>query len=82
MERGRGRKGMKGGGIEVLTDPSSFEIHALIVRAFNIVSAVVKVFDTTTTADDNKKTQISVEVRKGLRRILVTCENTIMIYPM
>jgi hypothetical protein len=31
-------------------------IHSLRVRAFNIVSAVVKVFDTTTTAQLLKKT--------------------------
>lgn len=33
-----------------LTNPKEDEIHSLSVRAFNMVSAVVKVFETTTTA--------------------------------
>lgn len=38
--------------------PKAAEIHSLMVRALSMVSAVVKVFDTTTTAihQSNKKT--------------------------
>lgn len=45
-------------GITFYTDPSSFLIHSFIVRAFSIVSRVVKVFETITTVwekDVNKK---------------------------
>jgi len=36
-------------GMAFYTDPSSFLIHSFIVRAFSIVSRVVKVFETITT---------------------------------
>ena len=35
----------------MITNPRAAEIHSLSVRAFNIVSAVVKVFETTTTVN-------------------------------
>lgn len=36
--------------VDDFTNPRAAEIHSLKVLAFNIVSAVVKVFETTTTA--------------------------------
>jgi hypothetical protein len=37
--------------LQCFTYPRADTIHSLSVRAFNMVSAVVKVFDTTTTAE-------------------------------
>lgn len=37
--------------VDDFTNPRAAEIHSLSVRAFNMVSAVVNVFETTTTAN-------------------------------
>lgn len=42
-----------------VTNPKEDEIHSLSVRAFNMVSAVVKVFETTTTAIETSVRQIT-----------------------
>lgn len=43
-----------------LTNPKEDEIHSLSVRAFNIVSAVVKVFETTTTAIETNEDKLLI----------------------
>jgi DNA recombination-dependent growth factor C len=49
------------------TNPREETIHSLMVRAFSIVSAVVKVFDTTTTAKllDKKYKKSSADIHQS-----------------